>query len=225
MKYIISFLILIFLLFSCEDERLHKNTYTIRKATSEKEIFNSNGTIVPGQVVSVKLEYINQDIEFSFGWDYDTGELGFDEFNIVFTETYEFNYRLDPNGTDISVKLLSENNDLIFELNQGNLEFRGNINAGNYKIQIINPLEWASPDSSLVPVFIQPDYKYLNSFGNVVLTDNYLERDVYQLISVGKCEYCDLKDSESGIMDQQYLRDVSFRGSDLRNSDFSYSIL
>jgi hypothetical protein len=72
MKYIISFLIIFSFLLSCKDERLHKNTYSIRKATSEKEIFNSNGTIFPGQVVSVQLEYINQDIEFSFGWNYDT---------------------------------------------------------------------------------------------------------------------------------------------------------
>lgn len=224
MKYFILFLIIISAI-SCEDERLHKNTFALRKATSEKEVFEKEKTIVPGQVVSVQLEYINQDIEFCFGWFYDTGSLGIDEFNIEFVETYEFNYRLDPNATEISVKLLNENDNVIFELNQTNLEFKGNINAGTYKLQIINPIEWIFPDSSLVPVFIQPDYQYLNSFGNEVLTDNYLERDVYQLISVGKCEYCDLKNAEEGIMNQQFLREVSFRGADMRNSNFSNSIM
>lgn len=224
MKYILLLISLIFLI-SCNDEKLPDNIYDKRKATSEQEIAKKDKVVAPGQVVSLQLEYINQDLQFCFGWNYDTGTSGVDEVKINIPEDYEFNYRLELNGHLASVKFLNESGELVFELNESNMQFKGLLTAGNYRIQIINPIEWVSPDSSLVPAFIQPDNMYLNTFANEILTKNYLKRDVYQLISIGKCEYCDLKSAESGIMDYQYLSNVSFRGSDLRNSDFSHSIL
>lgn len=224
MKLIIS-LFLIFFLLSCKEERLPDNTYSKRKATSEQEISKKGNIVLPGQVVSMQLEYINQDLKFCFGWDYDTGTSGVDEINLKIPEDYEFKYRLEQNGYEVNVRLINGSGAIVFELNQNNLQYTGNLTAGDYKLQIINPIEWISPDSNLIPVFIQPDHIYLSDFGNSVLTKNYLSRDVVQLISVGKCEYCDLQNAESGIMDYQYLKNVSFRASDLRNSDFSHSIL
>ncbi len=55
-------LLSLILIMACEDNRLPNNTFATRKATSEKEIVNTNQKTIPGQVVSVQLEYINQDL-------------------------------------------------------------------------------------------------------------------------------------------------------------------
>jgi uncharacterized protein YjbI with pentapeptide repeats len=222
MKKIILALSILILL-SCEDDRLPENTFDSRKATSERELLANGLSVIPGQVVSVQLEYKNQDLS-SVSSTFDTGGLGDDIINLTITEPYEYNYRLDNNGLDISVRLLNEGNGVVFELNQNNKEFKGLIDKGNYKIVIQNNIEWEIFDSSLVPVFIQPDPQYLGSFGDEVFNNFFLERDLFQLISVQKCEYCDLKNAQdSSIFGNQIYNNVSFRGSDLRNSDFSNS--
>ena len=112
----------------------------------------------------------------------------------------------------------------MFQLNNDIKEFKGVIEKGNYRLVIQNNTEWEMFDSTLIPVFIQPDPQYLATFGDEVFNLFYLNRDLYQLISVQKCEYCDLANAKDSIIFRnQYYNNVSFRGSDLRNSDFSYS--
>lgn len=216
-------LLSLILIMACEDNRLPNNTFATRKATSEKEIVNTNQKTIPGQVVSVQLEYINQDLALSASMLEDTGELGYDDIPLYIPETNEFNYRLDPNGLNISVKLINSDGNQIFELNPQTLEFKGVLNQGDYNILIYNNSEWVSTDTSIVPVFIQPDFNFLEGFGNQVFSDTYLEKDLYQLISVKKCENCDLSFGDSTIFGGQFYSEVSFRGADLSKSEFTRS--
>jgi len=208
---------------SCEDDRLPENTFDIRKATSERELLANGFSTIPGQVVSIQLEYKNQDLS-SVSSSFDSGGLDDDVVKLSIKETFEFNYRLDNNGKDITATLLNEANGTMFQLNNDIKEFKGVIEKGNYRLVIQNNTEWEMFDSTLIPVFIQPDPQYLATFGDEVFNLFYLNRDLYQLISVQKCEYCDLANAKDSIIFRnQYYNNVSFRGSDLRNSDFSYS--
>jgi uncharacterized protein YjbI with pentapeptide repeats len=202
---------------------LNKNTFATRKATSEKEIYNTGNRVIPGQVVSIQLEYLSQDLSLSASMIEDTGEIGFDEIPLSIPEANEFNYRLDANGFNISVRMLNGDGNQVFELTPQSPEFKGVLNQGDYKILIYNHLEWVSSDSSVIPVFIQPDFNYLEGFGNTVFNDVYLDKDLFQLISVKKCENCDLSFGDSTIFGNQFYSEVSFRGADLSRSDFRRS--
>ena len=112
---------------------------------------------------------------------------------------------------------------MIFHLYSENTEYKGLLLAGEYKLVIENHIEWMDMDSSIIPVFLQPDYQYLEDFGSTVINNSYHERDIYQLISVKKCEYCDLANGDSTVFGGQFYSEVSFRGSNLSNSNFTRS--
>lgn len=87
MKKIILALSILILL-SCEDDRLPENTFDIRKATSERELLANGFSTIPGQVVSIQLEYKNQDLS-SVSSSFDSGGLGDDVVKLSIKETFE----------------------------------------------------------------------------------------------------------------------------------------